>query len=290
MARKVAEPPEVAGTLRVTTESLIIMPAPPSANLCAQAPALISADVCYELPRSITTPAVPLLSPAAVDELAATFAEIPPVSDDLLVPIEVASTLGRNYVVRQRAVQYERRAAEQQLFGTSRPKRPILKAYVEVKSRDVTRRVEMDIWDAILPMLQPPFDLNMPETLDLPHQLYDYQKPGIEFLADSRSALLGDEMGTGKTVMALVALRLLFRRGQVKSALIVCPRSILGVWERHIEKWAPELRGTTTRVHGARAQRMTDWKMPAHIYLTTYGTVRNDVISAAERGGDDFEN
>ena len=39
------------------------------------------------------------------------------------------------------------------------------------------------------------------KELDLPFDLRDYQKTGVEFLSANSSALLGDDMGLGKTCL-----------------------------------------------------------------------------------------
>ena len=88
-------------------------------------------------------------------------------------------------------------------------------------------------------------------------------------------ALLADEMGTGKTVMTIVALRILFQQGKIHKALIVCPVSVLHEWNRHLAEWAPEL--VVTFVRGNNDVRELDWKMNAHVYVTTYDTVRIDL-------------
>lgn len=131
------------------------------------------------------------------------------------------------------------------------------------------------LWDFIYPILQPPLDLDSADPVSLPYPLWGFQKPGVEFLFERSCALLGDEMGTGKTVMASVAMRLLFRSAEVSSALVVCPVSVLRVWDRHLAEWAPEL--STQIVHGQRAVRKLDWSKRAHIYITTYDTLRSDI-------------
>jgi SNF2 family DNA or RNA helicase len=94
------------------------------------------------------------------------------------------------------------------------------------KSADAHRKpagVAINKWDALWPLLQPPLNFAFPETLDLPSDLRPYQIDGIRFLADNGAALLGDEMGTGKTVQAIVALRILFQKGRVRRALSCVP-------------------------------------------------------------------
>jgi hypothetical protein len=75
----------------------------------------------------------------------------------------------------------------------------------------------MSIWDLLFPLLQRPLTLNFGAVVDLPSSLYAYQTKGVEFLIETSSALLGDDMGTGKTVQAAVALRMLFQTGKIRT-------------------------------------------------------------------------
>ena len=53
--------------------------------------------------------------------------------------------------------------------------------------------------------------------------LYNYQREGAEFLLKHKRVLLSDELGLGKTVQAISALKNLFESGRTGSALIICP-------------------------------------------------------------------
>jgi superfamily II DNA or RNA helicase len=130
-------------------------------------------------------------------------------------------------------------------------------------------------WDLIFILLQPPLLLEIPESLALPHDLYPYQVKGVEFLISNEHALLADDMGTGKTVMTLVALKILMQQRKVRKALIICPPSVLHVWRRHLEEWTPEL--VSTFVRGTKAIRKAIWNYPSHVYVTAYSSLRNDV-------------
>ncbi|NCD17412.1 MAG: hypothetical protein EOL91_08880, partial [Actinobacteria bacterium] len=59
------------------------------------------------------------------------------------------------------------------------------------------------------------------------------QIEGVEFLKDRTSALLADEMGTGKTLQALTAMSYC----ENVKALIICPASVKYNWEREIRDW-----------------------------------------------------
>ncbi|MEU3425561.1 DEAD/DEAH box helicase [Streptomyces gardneri] len=109
--------------------------------------------------------------------------------------------------------------------------------------------------------------------------LRDYQLRGLAWLDLMTSLGLGgclaDDMGLGKTV-TLIALHL--RRARRAPTLVVCPASLLGNWQREVEKFAP---GTPVRrFHGA--DRGLDG-MDGGFVLTTYGTLRTSAAQLAER-------
>jgi superfamily II DNA or RNA helicase len=199
------------------------------------------------------------------------------ISNNLFTPLSCSGLDGKRYS--------EQRAKEQQqdsLFSDFSPapeKDDFKKAYTRTRTPNSisTHAVQkLTLWDLIYPILLPPLNLDFTPQLDLPHPLRDYQMPGITFLVDHESALLADEMGTGKTVMSTVALRLLFKTGKVNKALIICPVNLLKVWQDHLLDWASELEFTVVR--GTREVRELDWKYPAHVYLTNYEIVASDFL------------
>ncbi|MET7294715.1 DEAD/DEAH box helicase [Streptomyces griseoloalbus] len=113
--------------------------------------------------------------------------------------------------------------------------------------------------------------------------LRDYQRRGLNWLARMTSLGLGcclaDDMGLGKTI-TLIALHL-HRQTDPASAgptLVVCPTSLMGNWQREIERFAP---GTVVRrFHGSR--RALDDLADGAFVLTTYGTMRLDAPRLAE--------
>jgi SNF2 family DNA or RNA helicase len=153
------------------------------------------------------------------------------------------------------------------------------------KAYSLTKQV--DFWDLLKPLLQPPLSFEFPDQLELYKPLRGYQQEGIGWLVDKSSALLADEMGTGKTVQTVNAIRLLFRQGKIKSALIVCPPAVIGSvelsietekpegWSGHCYLWAPEL--SVTVIRGSRKHRKLAWETPVHVYITTYDTLRRDL-------------
>ncbi|TCN36659.1 SNF2 family DNA or RNA helicase [Kribbella sp. VKM Ac-2500] len=112
--------------------------------------------------------------------------------------------------------------------------------------------------------------------------LRDYQLRGLQWLVRMTSLGLGgclaDDMGLGKTI-TLISLHL-HRQQSVQTSgptLVVCPASLLGNWEREVQRFAP---GTAVRrFHGSgRSLEGAD----TGFVLTTYGTLRRDAARLAE--------
>ncbi len=116
--------------------------------------------------------------------------------------------------------------------------------------------------------------IDPPEALNA--TLREYQVEGLRWLHRMTSLGLGgclaDDMGLGKTVM-LISLHL-HRRLNPQTAgptLVVCPASLLGNWEREIQRFAPT--EAVRRYHGPN--RSLD-QITGGFVLTTYGTMRLD--------------
>lgn len=113
--------------------------------------------------------------------------------------------------------------------------------------------------------------------------LRDYQRIGLGWLRGLRELGLGgclaDDMGLGKTVQVLA---LLAERAGADSApsLVVAPRSLLFNWEAESARFAPDLRVRSH--HGTGRARATGDFTGADVFLTTYGTLRQDVELLAQ--------
>jgi len=101
-----------------------------------------------------------------------------------------------------------------------------------------------------------------PPSEDLPEILRPYQRRGVEWMAHLGEVgchgLLADEMGLGKTlqVITLLAKRPVLRvvpsdaeTGKPLPSLVVCPASVVPVWEEEIARFAPELRTAVLRAN-----------------------------------------
>ncbi|MFK4105281.1 DEAD/DEAH box helicase [Streptomyces sp. NPDC019531] len=132
-------------------------------------------------------------------------------------------------------------------------------------------------------LMDPEAQEPVPQPAALAATLRDYQRRGLNWLARMTSSGLGcclaDDMGLGKTI-TLIALHL---HRQTETAtdgptLVVCPTSLMGNWQREIERFAP---GTPVRrFHGPR--RELDALADGEFVLTTYGTMRLDAPRLAD--------
>ncbi|MFJ9828316.1 DEAD/DEAH box helicase [Streptomyces sp. NPDC101160] len=126
-------------------------------------------------------------------------------------------------------------------------------------------------------LLAGPEDIPPPPGLDA--TLRDYQLRGLAWLDLMTSLGLGgclaDDMGLGKTV-TLIALHL--RRAHRHPTLVVCPASLLGNWQREIQRFAPGV--PVRRFHGTGR---TLEGLDGGFVLTTYGTLRTSAPRLAEQ-------
>ncbi|WP_414930978.1 DEAD/DEAH box helicase [Streptomyces sp. Je 1-369] len=115
--------------------------------------------------------------------------------------------------------------------------------------------------------------------------LRDYQLKGLAWLDRMTSLGLGgclaDDMGLGKTI-TLIALHLhRARDGGSAPTLVVCPASLLGNWQREIERFAP---GEPVRRFHGTGRTLTG--LTGGFVLTTYGTMRTSAPElAAQKWG-----
>ncbi|MFF4243297.1 DEAD/DEAH box helicase [Streptomyces sp. NPDC001822] len=123
--------------------------------------------------------------------------------------------------------------------------------------------------------------VGQPAALDA--DLRDYQLRGLNWLVTMSSLGLGcclaDDMGLGKTI-TLIALHLHRQESGTTAGptLVVCPTSLMGNWQREIERFAP---GTPVRrFHGP--SRSLEGVAVGEFVLTTYGTMRLDAARLAQ--------
>jgi superfamily II DNA or RNA helicase len=118
----------------------------------------------------------------------------------------------------------------------------------------------------------------------LKHILRPYQVTGfhwLNFLQENEcGGILADDMGLGKTVQALSMMEYFEKKTGRLKALVVCPTTLLYNWENEIKKFTPSLEYFIH--HGGQRSRSIADLDPHHIIITTYGTLRSDILLLKE--------
>ncbi len=106
-------------------------------------------------------------------------------------------------------------------------------------------------------------------------RLYAFQKVGVEWLLKQERCILGDDMGLGKTAQVITATRRLFVTGEIRTALVVCPKTLTSNWESEIEQWSDGLLAATVLPLGATRDKVWHalWNN-VPICITTYEQLR----------------
>lgn len=124
-----------------------------------------------------------------------------------------------------------------QIIAASNTSKPRGKANLDGNKTAWTRSGDMYV------LTSTPKTNNMP-NLRIPSslydQLFDHQRSGVAWMAGLHTqkigGLLGDDMGMGKTYMALTLVGGLMAAHSIRNALIVAPLSVLRSWETEAGK------------------------------------------------------
>lgn len=119
---------------------------------------------------------------------------------------------------------------------------------------------------------------HLPEALE--KLLRPYQKDGVAWMQFLQKygfgGILADDMGLGKTVQVLTLLET--KREELKKpTLIVCPKSLMRMWELEAHKFTPELRVKV--IDGTVAERAALIRDPGdtHVLITSYSLLQRDL-------------
>jgi len=206
---------------------------------------------------------------------------LPLVSRDLLMILTAGQTLGKKY-----SDDWAEPFKEESSPSKPKDKTEGLKIHTATFKRDNThpsdkhRLQKIDFFEAIFPLLMPPpiWEVGVEGFIPAGKSLHKYQEEGVDRLLANKKFLLADEMGTGKTVISITAMRILFRKGQIRNCLILCPVGVMRVWADHIFSWGMgELR--TVMVRGQAKERNKLWKSGYHVFISSYETYRSDYDS-----------
>ncbi|KAI1167883.1 SNF2 family N-terminal domain-containing protein [Nemania serpens] len=109
-------------------------------------------------------------------------------------------------------------------------------------------------------------DHHLKHGLKLPGDIYpalfDYQKTGVQWLAELHSqrvgGIIGDEMGLGKTVQAISFIAALhYSKKLDKPVLVVAPATVLQQWVNEFHRWWPPLRVSMLHSSGSGMLNMS---------------------------------
>lgn len=125
----------------------------------------------------------------------------------------------------------------------------------------------------------PKFEVSDEALEDMLLQPYPFQTVGISFLHDIKQGLLADEMGLGKSPQAIAAVHRLWKKGQVKKTLVVCPASLKYQWKQEVSKFTEHkaivIDGTPTQ----RTEQLAQFQEgDEYLFaIINYELVRNDL-------------
>jgi SNF2 family DNA or RNA helicase len=116
-------------------------------------------------------------------------------------------------------------------------------------------------------------------------ELRPYQREGLgwlRFLEEFHfGGCLADDMGLGKTIQMLAFLEGRRRRNKKRiPSLVVVPKSLLFNWKQECERFTPEMK--SLEYAGLDRAKMRDDFLKYDLILTTYGTLRRDILSLKE--------
>lgn len=125
----------------------------------------------------------------------------------------------------------------------------------------------------------PNFHITTEGLEDMKLTPYPFQVVGVCFLHDVKQALLADEMGLGKTPTAIGAIHRLWKEGEVKKVLVVCPSSLKYQWADEIQKFTDHKGIVIDGTPKQRKNQYEEWQAgDAYLFaITNYELVRNDI-------------
>jgi SNF2 family DNA or RNA helicase len=120
----------------------------------------------------------------------------------------------------------------------------------------------------------------VPDTLQ--GELRPYQQLGMSWLLFLRKygfgGCLADDMGLGKTVQLITYLLKVKENETAGPALIICPTSVLGNWQKELERFSPDL---SVHLHYGsnrlKAEDFTEKAEQVDVVLTSYGLTHLDL-------------
>ncbi len=166
-----------------------------------------------------------------------------------------------------------------------------IQAVDELDGSEVFRHIQIEMNEQLSGMIRKLTEAKELPPVEVPTgfqgSLRPYQHHGVEWLMFLRSfgfgACLADDMGLGKTIqMITYFLHVKDSEKPEKPALIICPTSVLGNWQKELAKFAPTLK---VHLHYGSNRKKDDFLHAletADIIVTSYGLAHLDVIDLQE--------
>jgi hypothetical protein len=128
-------------------------------------------------------------------------------------------------------------------------------------------------------ILRPEIKFGKEERERLYDFLYDYQKPAADYLSENKFVLLSDELGSGKTLEVIGALKILFERSDISNAVIVCGKEETGWENRELELsknslsgWYDHLREYLPEIPSEKIEQISEkeWEKTSAVKIMSY--------------------
>lgn len=103
-------------------------------------------------------------------------------------------------------------------------------------SAELHRRIN-DGWRLDLPWIDNGSEADRPP--------YDHQRVMATVACNLDGSALLCEMGTGKTRAAIASIAYRFEQRHIDIAVVICPKGVMGTWEREVALWSNDLRTIT---------------------------------------------
>lgn len=121
----------------------------------------------------------------------------------------------------------------------------------------------------------------VPETFH--GTLRDYQHRGFSWLHFLKTfglgACLADDMGLGKTIQSIALLL----SGDASPVLLICPTSVVGNWQRELERFAPSLRVMIH--HGLKRKKGSEFAQEIRqcdVVISSYSLLLRDIATLGD--------
>ena len=215
----------------------------------------------------VAIPSMPLLRDVTDDEVSTAKAvkdgkvkqestgklpSIPPEIDDVRIGDKVTIPNGRTLTIywiapdKRRIGVGNRKGGGYEFFSLHQ----VTRVPGEEVAKEVEKKATKDAKEEGRPAPKKKKKKKMPKSISVPKgmKLYAHQIKSVEFLAEKGRGIIGSEMGTGKTAVAIVAME--------APVVVVCPSTLKVNWAREIAMWRPEL--SVAIVEGTSPEKKTE--------------------------------